>query len=781
MDEKRRMEVQEALIGWAVSALDRWAGATPGEWSAGLPPDEAGSWLLNYGRLLSPAWTPKGKGDRLRSIFSLVRPEGGESVQPVFVLPRPLSLETLLSDKGVEPAALWKEFVAEYGRLPTGVSRFEAFTYLFHKYAWAVPCTYGEAGVSLYEEFKALAALVYASDGAERPVEKFLLVGGDIPGIQDFVYTITSKGAAKGLRGRSFFLQLLGDAVVRRLVADLGLCPCNVVYAAGGNFMVLGPGRPETVESVNKVRRQVNALMLEAFQGETTLVVESIPVSATGLFTPSQFTMTREALGKRIAEAKNRPLAEATADWDKVFRPRGEGSDLACAVCRVEVNEQNSKLLEETGEVPEATAAPRICYLCDSFGRLAHEIRHHDLWMAVREKSRLLGTEVEPKDGWDDLLARMTGFEYRFYDSRPATIDTTLVINRTDFFQMGTQGFRLVANVTPVVTQVDLTYLREEEKLEPRDIPHEGDIRSFTLLAHAAAAAGAIEQVGVLRMDVDGLGRTFSEGMPDMTMPKLSALSGGLDLFFSGYLNVLVRDHGGNDLYIIYAGGDDLFIVGAWHHLPELAKAIHDQFKVFTGSNPALSLSGGITLEGARFPLYRAAERSEAAEREAKGYVRRVNGRERRKDATCFLGTVVGWEEWDLVRQQKDNLLWLIGEDEQNRVKAEGEREKRLSRALLQVVQSIHQLYRTGLRGARKRARMDKRPLPDPRMYLGRWSWMHVYSLARMVERSGKRVPDAPARVTELQKQIIQPATVRYSGLAARWAEYLTRGHRVRQ
>jgi len=773
------MEVQEALLGWAVRALGRWAGIAPGDWPAGLPPDEEGAWLVNYGLLLSPAWCPDGKGDRLQSIFSLVRPEGGEMVQPVFVEPRPLSLETLLSDKGVEPAALWEGFVAEFGRLPVGANRFETFTYLFHKYAWAVPCTYGEAGVSLYEEFKALAALVHASDGAEQPAEKFLLVGGDIPGIQDFVYTITSKGAAKGLRGRSFFLQLLGDAVVRRLVADLGLCSCNVVYAAGGNFMVLAPERMGTVKMVQRVRCQVNALFLEAFQGETALVVESFPVGARDLFTPGQFQAAREALGKQIAEAKNRPLTDLITDWEKVFQPRGKGSDLACAVCRVEVNEQTSKPLEETGEIPEGTEPPRICYLCDSFGRLAYDIRHRDLWMAVKEKTEILGTGAEPKDGCGELLTRMTGVEYRFYDSRPATTDTTLVINRTDFFQMGTQGFRLVANVTPVVTQVDLTYLREEEKLEPRDMPHEGDIRSFTLLAHAAA--GAIEQVGVLRMDVDGLGRTFSEGMPDMTMPKLSALSGGLDLFFSGYLNVLVHDHGGNDLYIIYAGGDDLFIVGAWHHLPELAQAIHDQFKVFTGSNPALSLSGGITLEGARFPLYRAAERSEAAEREAKGYVRQVNGRERRKDAICFLGTVVGWEEWDLVRQQKDNLLWLIGEDEQNRVKAESEREKRLSRALLQVVQSIHQLYRTGLGGARKRARMDKRPLPDPRMYLGRWSWMHVYSLARMVERSGKRVPDAPARVTELQKQIIQPATVRYSGLAARWAEYLTRGHRVRQ
>jgi len=270
----------------------------------------------------------------------------------------------------------------------------------------------------------------------------------------------------------------------------------------------------------------------------------------------------------------------------------------------------------------------------------------------------------------------------------------------------------------------------------------------------------------------------FSEGVRDLTLPKLSALSGALDLFFGGYLNVLVRDKAENDLYIIYAGGDDLFIVGAWHHLPDLAEAIRNEFKDFTGEHPDLSLSGGITLEGAKFPLYRAAERAGEAEGRAKGYTRPD---ERGKDALCFLGTVVGWEDWDLVRQQKDNLLWLIGEDEENRARKEDERERRLPRAVIQVVQSIYHLYRTGLRVARRRIRGKKRerpadkklPLPRPQMFYGRWTWMQAYSLGRMARHS--RDDEIKARIMELQKALMQPTTVRYSGLAARWAEYLTR------
>jgi CRISPR-associated protein Csm1 len=768
LEEERRKEIQEALIGWGVGALGRWAGIAPRACPAAIP-ETASKWLSTYGKLLSSAWNLKdSKGNELLSIFSLIQ-AGEAHVEQVFVPARPLSLENLLADDeahAISPQHLWQEFVAEFERLPAGSDRFDVFAYLFQKYAWSVPCTYDEAGVSLYEEFKALAALVHASDGAEEPAEKLLLVGGDIPGIQSFVYTITSKGAAKGLRGRSFFLQILGDAVVRRLVTDLGLCQGNVVYAAGGNFMVLAPSGAETLDLLRKIRRRINEFMLEAFQGDMTLVLETVEAKPAELFKAEQFKPLREMLGRRVAQAKYQPLVDLAADWNTVFEPRGAGSDKACVVCRVEVDESNSKLQEPTGEVPEGAESSSICYLCDSFRELAEEIRHRGLWLAINEQADVMGTASQTGDGWRDLLTRMTGFEYRFYDSCPATGGTKLIVNRTDFFQMGTFGFNLIANVTPMVEPDDLAYL---EEIDPEGKHKAGDIRSFALMAHAASDAGAIERVGVLRMDVDGLGYTFSEWVPTLTMPRLSALSCALDRFFNGYLNLLVRKYGGNDLYIIYAGGDDLFIVGAWHHLPKLAEGIHEAFKAYTGRHPAWSLSGGMTLEGAKFPLYRAAERAGEAEHKAKGYVRQVDEHEHRKDAFCLLGEVVGWEkeEWDVVRNQKDSLLWLVGGN------GGGESKRGLSRALLHLLQDIHQLYSTGLRDARRRARKNKEALPNARMYLGRWAWMQAYSLTRMVRRSNDA--EAKERLRRLQEAVLRPETVRFSGLAARWAEYLIR------
>lgn len=758
---------REALVGWGVEALGRWAGISPQAWPARLPSQEIGAQLASYGQLLSPSWDlAQAPGSQLRSILSLVQLEKDQPPQPFFVSPRPLSLEALLPGEAVSREALWAGFVAEFGQLPAGDSRFEAFLHLFYKYAWAVPCTYGEAGVSLYEEFKALAALVYASRFKPGPDDAFLLVGGDIPGIQAFVYTITSKGAAKSLRGRSFFLQLLGDAIVRRLVAELGLCPANVIYAAGGNFMLLAPAGSEA--ALAERREGLNRVLLHEFDGDLYLALacEALPKTAVGT---AGFAAARERLGAKVAAAKSRCFAEIAArddGWAALFEPQGQGGEKNfCQVCQREPA-PGEQLAEEPSEAGEPT---RKCKLCWGFEDLARALAAPGtLWMTVEEAA----PGVQVARDWQGVLARLAGLKYSFRGDPPPAgwPGVAYIINPANPKAAVGCGFRFVANVTPRIEEPDRRWAQQHHP--DLDIPPGEPIKDFELMALQSTG---ISRVGVLRMDVDNLGAIFGHYLQG-SMVQTSALSAALDLFFCGHLNracgeIDAQGEHTNVLYVIYAGGDDLFIVGAWDRMPLLAERVRRDFATYTGNNAHLTISGGIVLEGRKFPLYRAAERAGEAESRAKQHERRDG---RQKDAMCFLGQVVGWEkdEWDLVRQQKDNLLWLIGEREAD--ESEGrDADKQLPRALLQVVQSVYQLYRSNLQQARKRAHQARRPLPDPHMCLGRWAWMHVYSLTRMARRCGdKRVA---ARVLELQQDILQPGTVRLSGLAARWAEYLAR------
>ena len=60
--------------------------------------------------------------------------------------------------------------------------------------------------------------------------EMFLLYSMDISGIQKFIYSISDKGALKGLRARSFYLEIMMEHVIDELLEKLSLSRANLIY-----------------------------------------------------------------------------------------------------------------------------------------------------------------------------------------------------------------------------------------------------------------------------------------------------------------------------------------------------------------------------------------------------------------------------------------------------------------------------------------------------------------------------------------------------------------------
>ena len=101
-------------------------------------------------------------------------------------------------------------------------------------------------------------------------------------------------------------------------------------------------------------------------------------------------------------------------------------------------------------------------------------------------------------------------------------------------------------------------------------------------------------------MDVDNFGDLFSGELTRSGIATISNLSRSMNLFFKGYLNQICclelgelgkENHplniteecklNGRNVSIVYAGGDDLFIVGAWDDVAELAFDINACFNAF--------------------------------------------------------------------------------------------------------------------------------------------------------------------------------------------------------
>ena len=237
-------------------------------------------------------------------------------------------------------------------------------------------------------------------------------------------------------------------------------------------------------------------------------------------------------------------------------------------------------------------------------------------------------------------------------------------------------------------------------RLLPQVIPHRpgGDaVADFDQLADASEGT---KWLGVLRMDVDNLGRLFSNGLGDSaTISRMSTLSESMRLFFEGYIPKLCRDynadHATDILELIYAGGDDLFLVGGWSALPEIAHQIQDEFHTFVGGEH-VTLSGGIAIEHKKYPLYQLAnDAGDALENQAK---------RKEKDALSFLQKRMSWAQFNRVDKWHQRLFDAVSDDSG---------EKPLPSSFLTRLSEIHNLYESDKEGQRK------------------WAWRLIYHLGR--------------------------------------------------
>ncbi|MEO6760192.1 MAG: hypothetical protein ABIO24_12115, partial [Saprospiraceae bacterium] len=61
-------------------------------------------------------------------------------------------------------------------------------------------------------------------------------VKGDISGIQEFIFSVKSEGAAKSLKARSYFILALSKLCLRALEMKVNSANLHVIFDGGGNF-----------------------------------------------------------------------------------------------------------------------------------------------------------------------------------------------------------------------------------------------------------------------------------------------------------------------------------------------------------------------------------------------------------------------------------------------------------------------------------------------------------------------------------------------------------------
>ncbi len=385
---------------------------------------------------------------------------------------------------------------------------------------------------------------------------KQLFVGGDISGIQKFLYNISSKKAAVSLKGRSIYLkEYMKDVCddIMKSVKDAGAKDVKDIYCSGGKFYLLTTYSEAITQAIDCKAAEVKNNLWKKHLGQLGLNISYVPFTENddGSVDCCQFTHQKPGILWKMVNAdfahqKNQKFKNLLVeDYQNFFEPLAVGGKpKVCAVTGIESSDCiKSKDLDDEKEV----------YVLPSV-----------------YKQIKLGEDKRKSE------------HFKTFEEYAGNTD-----------------------------------------------------------------------LGILRMDVDGLGMRFIEGFDSISQYR--AFSERLvDFFEKGVAKLQQEPAYKEHLNIIYAGGDDLFIIGRWDKVIDFAERIHKETERHFQKD-GISISGGMVRVQPKYPISKAAELSGDAENAAKQF---NNGE---KNAFHFLGKTVSWEkEFDYVKNFKQQFVSLI-------------------------------------------------------------------------------------------------------------------------
>lgn len=603
-------------------------------------------------------------------------------LSPLVLFPRPL--------KEVVPANL-QEAKAQYGRLferfkenlaslahrqerlELWLEHFDSLLMVFTTLIPAVRAGAVEASrdVSLYDHLRttaALAAALYVYHREEgtltvtairdsRP-QKFLFVSGDFYGIQDF---ISSSGGefrryrAKLLRGRSFAVSLISELAADLVCQKLGLPFLSVVLNAAGRFTILAPNTAAARKAVAEAEAEINHWLFKISLGETALGLVARGASPEDLLA-GRFVDLWERLGqdlelKKLNRLDLQEYAGARPEYLDLFR-----NDLARPLCPLCGKRPSDPEVEGEAFIAKVESACKTCR------------DHVFLGTYLVKNPRLAVTTVDAdlRDPENRLREPVFGrYQVVFADGFLSNLARQGQLRKLWDISLIPEGSlatpvtrRFLNGYVPICQEEDFydDRLKDlEEEIEP-GAPKTLSQLAALALSHTETLGTfqGLEALGVLKADVDNLGLLMTCGLPEkqFTLSRLATLSRQLHFFFCVYLPYLFQTEDRfRDTYTVFAGGDDLFLIGPWNRMVELARVIRQKFAEYVGQNPQVHLSAGLTIKKAPTPMDQLAQGAEAALKEAK---------KGNKNHLNLFGETVPWAQVpNLVKVGQELKQWL--------------------------------------------------------------------------------------------------------------------------
>lgn len=526
----------------------------------------------------------------------------------------PVSGEAARTDAAAY-AGILREIQTQLKGLPPQAEWLDSLLVLLESYTSAVPSSTntGESpDISLFDHLKITAAVgscisVYLEDqgirdyqaelmeheNAFRKKEAFLLYSADFSGIQRFIYTVSTKGALKALRSRSFFLEMTMEHYIDELLGLCGVSRANLLYSGGGHCYVLLPNTENVKQCLERWNLRFNNWLSEQFGTVLYLADGFTPCSANDLTNTPTEAEPYKAMFRRVssAVAKKKLHRYSAQQIIQMNRLEENLSGQECRVCG------------RTDHLTSVDDGTSLCPWCATFEQISGAIQRNSVFLVT--------------DGADRKAA--------FSLPTPENAASFYLTNEGQARAALADGQNVRRIYTKNVAYAGLKYSTRI---------YVGDYAASNSLQDLASGSDGIRRLAVCRMDLDNLGQAFVSGFENadgtnaaerqryVTISRTAAFSRQMSLFFKCYINPLLSGEYAArkplQVTIVYSGGDDVFLVGAWNDTMEAARRIRNALKEY--SCGSLTLSGGIGLFDDHHPIRQAAAQTELLESDAKAY-----------------------------------------------------------------------------------------------------------------------------------------------------------------
>ena len=426
----------------------------------------------------------------------------------------------------------------------------------------------------------------------EKLGDNLLLISGDFWGIQKFIFDgITSSKASKILRSRSAMVQLITYAVVDRIKKEFK--GSEALLFGAGKFMILA--KDENHKQIKTIQKELDSYFLKNFFGQNGFILSSTTTTSDNLLNQAnKMKDDLDALGSDNDMKKlNKFDLLNLEDNDILIEPFGKAKqdDEICEFCSKRIKTHNV----------DDTKACKVCFNEIELGKNLSKKDYITIFSATKEESK------------ENIFIVNLGIQnyYAKFENEVIQKGDTFDISAEPYFDY--PKWSLNSYVSKDTNKEIITfsdYLKEDNR-------EDGKTVSSGLMA--------------LKADIDKLGDTFRDLYKE-DFRKFNRLSREVEFFFSDYITSLVAKK--ENVYTVFAGGDDLFLIGEYKEIVALAKEIRDEFYKFSLNKTTISM--GLVMFKPSMPINFVSKRADEAEKRAK----------KERDSIDIFGVSMRFEEF---------------------------------------------------------------------------------------------------------------------------------------